>query len=231
MTTAIDRYNYRRFTLDEVPPPDLFAGPRVSDIAPDFEAHTIEGCPVRLSEFAGQIVVLETGSMTCPLYTDKVAQMNALGTEFPEATFLLLYTHEAHPGERLGPHTCIEDKLAAARENRRVNNENREILVDDLKGTAHRLYGGFPNMLYLIDADGKVRMRGHWSDPRALREALQRLRDERSLAGLQFRFRYPGPFRALRTLLRGGWKAVLDGVLAMPRFVGWHRQERIHGWG
>lgn len=231
MTLALDRYNYRTFALSEVPRPEAFEGPAVGDAFIDFQATTLDGRTVHLSDYIGRTVVLETGSLTCPIYTDTVDAMNALPPRFPDVTFLMLYTHEAHPGERIGPHHTMDDKRAAARTNCTVNGELRQILVDDLAGTAHRAYGGFPNMLYLIDAEGTVRMRGHWSDPIGLERALERLRRAEPLSGLTFRFRYPNPFRALRTLLRGGWKAVFDGTVAVPWFPSWHRRERDHGWG
>ncbi len=56
-------------------------------------------------------------------------------------TFLFLYTREAHPGQNHGAHTSMEQKLAYAREFREQCHIDRPILVDDLSGTVHRLYG------------------------------------------------------------------------------------------
>jgi hypothetical protein len=40
----------------------------------------------------------------------------------------------------------------------------RPILVDDLCGTIHQLYGELPNMTYLSGRGGKVLFRSNWTD-------------------------------------------------------------------
>jgi hypothetical protein len=232
MTRRNDAYNYETFSLAVVPEPETFPGPQPGESIVDFTALRLaDGARVRLSDYLGKVTVLETGSVTCPLYVDKVARMNSLRDRYPDVSFLLLYTHEAHPGERIGPHCSLDDKKRRAELAREVVRERREILVDDLDGSAHRAYGGFPNLLYLIGEDGVVLLRGHWSDPRTLDEALRRLSERRSLRGLRFRFRYPNPLKALLTLLRGGKKAVIDGARELPRFLWWHRRESRVGHG
>ena len=230
MNQVANQYNYDTFALSAIPQPETFAGPQVGQKMIDFSATRLDGTMAYLSDYLGQVIVLETGSITCPIYTDKTDEMNRLVGEYPEVAFLLLYTHEAHPGERIGHHCSFDDKVANANMMKPVINENREVLVDDIQGTAHATYGGFPNMLYLIDRDGTVLIRGHWSDPSTLAEALKRLRSQEALSGLRFKFRYPNPFKAFKTLRRGGWKSVFDGLLETPRFLFWHQRERKHGW-
>jgi hypothetical protein len=224
-------YNYDTFSLSQIPAPETFAGPPVGEQALDFAATKVDGTPVRLSDYLGTVLVLESGSLTCPIYTDKVARMNDLQKRYPKVCFLVLYTHEAHPGELVGAHSSFADKVTNARVTRGTLGEHREILIDDIEGTAHAAYGGFPNMLYLIDAEGIVLMRGHWSDPATLEIALERHAERAPLAELRFRFRYPRLLQAMKTLLRAGWKAVWDGLRETPRFLLWHRRERKHGWG
>ena len=231
MSQPANPYNYDTFALSAIPQPETFAGPKVGQNILDFTATRLDGTSVRLSDYLGQVTVLETGSITCPIYADTADEMNLLATKYPQVAFLLLYTHEAHPGEKIGPHCTFEDKFANANMMRPLVNEQREILVDDIAGTAHVVYGGFPNMLYLIDRDGTVLMRGHWSDPSTLDEALERLQNQESLTGLRFNFRYPNMLKAFKTLLRGGWKAVFDGMMETPRFFFWHRREGQQGWG
>lgn len=78
--------------------------------------------------------------------------------------FLFVYTREAHPGENYGPHRSMEQKIAHARAFREHCHIERPILVDDLVGTGHRLYGELPNMTYLIGRGGRVLFRSNWTD-------------------------------------------------------------------
>ena len=79
--------------------------------------------------------------------------------------FLFVYVREAHPGEQYGPHRDIEQKLAHARAFREHCHIERPILVDDLRGTAHHLYGLVPNMTYIIARGGRILFRSDWTDP------------------------------------------------------------------
>lgn len=84
-------YNYGHFRPEHY---DFrgFDGPKPGDDAPDFEALTPEGDPVRLSDFAGRWVVLETGSITCPSTDSKVHATDELQREHPGVEFVRLYT-------------------------------------------------------------------------------------------------------------------------------------------
>jgi hypothetical protein len=79
--------------------------------------------------------------------------------------FVFVYVREAHPGENYGAHHSMEQKLAHARAFRKLRNIERPILVDDLSGTGHKLYGELPNMTYLIGRGGRVLFRSDWTDP------------------------------------------------------------------
>ena len=79
--------------------------------------------------------------------------------------FLFVYVREAHPGEHYGPHRDMEQKLAYARAFREHCRVERPILVDDLQGTAHHLYGLVPNMTYVIARGGRILFRSDWTDP------------------------------------------------------------------
>ena len=102
MSEQTKQYNYDTFSLSVVPQPETFAGPEVGQNIIDFTATRLDGTTVNLSDYLGQVIVLETGSITCPIYTDTTDAMNRLVEAYPEVAFLLLYTHEAHPGERIG---------------------------------------------------------------------------------------------------------------------------------
>lgn len=88
---------------------------------------------------------------------------------------LFVYTREAHPGERYGHHTSMEQKLEHARQMVRRHGLRRPVLVDDLEGSVHAAYGRLPNMTYIVAAGGKVLYRANWTDPRSIRLALEEL--------------------------------------------------------
>jgi hypothetical protein len=213
---------HRRFRLAEYAL-DRFPGPRVGEPAPAVTGMTPDGTPVSLAGFRGRTVVLETGSYSCPQYAARIGPMNDLAARHPDAAFLVLYVREAHPGARAPEHRSLADKLAVAgRTLAEEPEERRTILVDDLEGTAHRVYGGLPNMIYVIGPSGTVVFRGAWNDPAVLARVLDRLAAGRALTGLSTAFRPVAPRVVLRVLRRAGWGAVLDFARALPRLAATH---------
>jgi hypothetical protein len=195
---------------------------RVGEPAPDFTATRLDGSQVKLSDFRGKAVVLETGSVTCPMYISRVEPMNALAFRFPDVVFLVLYVREAHPGQRIGAHRDAAQKASAARTVVDREREGRQILVDDLAGAAHRLYGAMPNTVHVIDADGMVAFRAMWNDPPAVETALHKLLVGQDAAAVKTRFRPAGMATVLRVLRRAGWRAVWDFVVAFPKLASAH---------
>jgi len=170
-----------------------------------------------LSGFLGQPVVLEIGSITCPVYAGVSKIMNDLAESFADIRFILLYVREAHPGERCGAHKNMEEKLKRARETRRAYGENRTILVDDLKGTAHQLYGAYPNSLFVIDENGIVVWRTKWNRPQVLSQVLDNLKAGKQLPP-ELMSEKPGGSQ-FDALLKGGWVAVWDFLIAFPTLI------------
>ncbi len=76
-------YNYERFTrellLKDIACGKAAGGPEPGDRAPDFEARTLDGNKVRLSDYRGEKnVVLTFGSATCPMTAGSTPGMNKL---------------------------------------------------------------------------------------------------------------------------------------------------------
>ena len=132
--------------------------------------------------------------------------------------FIFVYAREAHPGENYPAHQTLEQKLDHARSLQSVLDVRRTILVDDVEGTGHELYGTLPNMTYVIDRGGKVLFRSDWTDPPTIERVLDYILDPGTTAGPHGRRRRPqvGPlhrslqlqrrsnhFIALRTKQRG----------------------------
>ncbi len=148
--------------------------------------------------------------------------MDAIQQDYAEQSVqsIFIYVREAHPGEHYPYHDCFDRKLAHAREFRRVFGCSRPILVDDLDGTAHRAFGGLPNMTYIVNAAHSVVFRSDWTDAPTVRFALdylldvgRRRRDKERLAPfyaeiLGYRSSDPSAFDT--ALERNGPKAITE---------------------
>jgi hypothetical protein len=95
-------------------------------------------------------------------------------------SFVFVYTREAHPGERYGHVTSIEQKLRHARDMVERDGIQRPMLVDDLDGTIHRAYGTLPNMAYVIGGGGRLVYRASWTDADNLELVVSRLVQQRA---------------------------------------------------
>ena len=132
---------------------------------------------------------------------------------------VFLYTREAHPGESFGHHTSMEDKRHNARAFRAEFDVKRQILLDDLKGTAHRAYGMLPNMSWIIGPGGMIHYKATWTDPVDIEDALKYALDAQQRRAkykllpyhserLKWRVRDDDKFRT--RLLKNGPQAVKD---------------------
>lgn len=204
---------------------DTFIGPAAGEKFKDFLLTDLDtGKPVKLSAFLGKWVVLETGSATCSMYTKDIAVMKKVREEFPDVEFPLIYVREAHPGERLGPHKSMEEKMRAARLLAPRYGEHRRVLVDSLGGDFHRAYGSMPNVVYVIRPDGMIHYRCNWATPQAIREALlDRANIHRfenaDMAAIQAS---RGKYNMIRTMWTGGMIALYDFVKNLPLTVSRH---------
>jgi peroxiredoxin len=223
---GLKSYNYDAFTKDLIIKDvalDSFSGPEPGDAAPDFEARTLNGDRVRLSDYEGEKnVVLSFGSATCPFTAASIGGMNSLSDEYSgeDVQFLFCYVREAHPGEKLAAHHAIEDKVRAADQFREEEEVEMPILVDDLKGTIHKKYGKLPNSTFIIDKSGRIAFRCLWTRPSVIEEALDELIDLQQERGADHAVVHGGEdtkmpstyamLHAHRALERGGHRAIHD---------------------
>jgi peroxiredoxin len=219
-------YNYDAFTKDLLIKDvalDRFSGPDPGDEAPDFEARTLNGDRVRLSDYQGEKnVVLTFGSATCPFTAASIRGMNDLAEDYSseDVQFLFCYVREAHPGERLAAHHSIEDKVRAAEQFRDEEEVEMPIVVDDLKGSIHKKYGTLPNPTFLIDKSGRIAFRCLWTRPGVIESALEELTDMQQERGVDHVVVHGGEdtkmpstyamLHAHRALERGGHRAIHD---------------------
>ena len=133
---------------------------------------------------------------------------------------MFIYTREAHPGESVPCHDNIERKLAGARLLRQDTGIGRDILVDDLAGTAHRAYGLMPNMTWVIGRGGRVAYKADWTSAANVEAFLGRFLAARSgqqpgaapvmYATQQIEFRHTDRKRFMQHLQRNGPRAVTE---------------------
>ena len=102
---------------------------------------------------------------------------------------------------------------------RRVRARDRQILLDDLEGAAHRAYGMLPNMSWIVGPGAMIHYKAAWTDPGDVEDALsysldaleRRTRDKLlpfHSERLRWRVRDDDTFRA--RLIKNGPQAVKD---------------------
>jgi hypothetical protein len=210
-------YQYDRFTSSAYDL-DRFTGPGPGDPAPDGVLTTPEGLRVNLLDFDGDFLVLELGSITCPLFQSRRGGMADLARRMPGTEFAILYVREAHPGDDVPQPVTAEGKAANARRLADEDGEGRRILIDDLDGTLHKAFGGYPNSIFIVNRSGCVVWRSDWNNPAATARALGRLKSGRS-AGRQGAFLPARPPVAIHTLRRAGGGALKDFLRDLPVLV------------
>lgn len=220
-------YNYSRFRTSNYEY-EKFPGPKAGEEMLDFTLHTLDGSEVKLSEYRGKWLVLETGSLTCPMYVKNIRPIDKLTKQFPDVTFLVVYVREAHPGSRRGAHQTLEDKLKLAKESKAEYDEPRQVLVDDIDGGMHRAYGSFPNMIYIINPDGKVVYRCDWSFARNIERILKTrpVMDDAE----RVQIITAAPWIMIPVTLKGGWDALWDLVVELPGILIGHLKVDFARW-
>lgn len=86
-----------------------------------------------------------------------------------DVEFFVVYSKEPHAGERryfkkYTQHTSYEHKLGYAKELVETFGMKVPVLVDDLDEAVVEAYGRMPNMVYVIDKDGKIAYKANWTE-------------------------------------------------------------------
>jgi len=208
-------YNYDSFDAKEY---DLatFRGPQIGSKAPDFEVQRADGTRACLLDFKGEFLVLEMGSLTCPLFQGRRAAMSKLDRSQGDVTFAVLYIREAHPGDKIGAHGDMQTKQAHASD--LADSEGRLVLVDALDGHIHAAYGSYPNSVFIINRNGCVVWATDWNNTKATARALALLKAGKP-ANVRAYFKPVPPSVSLRVLGAGGRGALPDFLRSLPRLV------------
>ncbi|MCF6302513.1 MAG: hypothetical protein L3J13_04840 [Devosiaceae bacterium] len=207
-------YNYDKFSADEY---DLsnFAGPKAGDKAPDALFTMADGSFRRLLDFSEEFLVVELGSVTCPLFQSRRKTMAQLSIHYSQVKFVVLYIREAHPGAEIKQHAQMQDKYFSAQQLDDGNGDLREVLVDDIEGHAHRAYGSYPNAVFIINRNGCVVFTSDWNDAHATGRALKLLLAGKP-ANVRSFFKPAHPKIGIETFKRSGKGAGLDFLKGFP---------------
>jgi hypothetical protein len=209
-------YNYNGFSPDDYDFEGV-DGPDVRDKALDFQLTTTDGTTKCLLDFAGDFLVLEMGSITCPLFQSRRTIMESLDREY-NISSAVLYVREAHPGAKIQSHKCIEDKTACATRLKTEDGETRTVFVDGLNGRAHEAYGSMPNAVFIINNNGCVVFRAEWNNPSTTRTAVEALVEGRAVTAKSY-FRPPVPKMVFRTLRNAGKGSASDFFRGLPVLI------------
>lgn len=71
----------------------------------------------------------------------------------------------------------MDDKRRNARAFLDHSNVRRQILLDDLEGTAHRAYGLLPNMTWIVGRGGLIHYKSSWTSAMDVANALEGVLD------------------------------------------------------
>ena len=101
--------------------------------------------------------------------------MNAIADRFSDLGVgsVLVYTHEAHPGEQYPHLTSMEQKFRHAAEMRDILGVTRPIYVDALDGACHRAYGSMPNMSWIFNRSSVPVYKSDWTDAHSVQNAVE----------------------------------------------------------
>ena len=89
--------------------------------------------------------------------------------------FVDVVIRQAHPGPGAPAYTHFDQKLADARRYQEQAQIPWSVVVDDLAGTTHQVYGGLADPTYLIDRAGRVAFYNMWTHVPTLHQALDAL--------------------------------------------------------
>ncbi len=210
-------YNYDGFATDDYDFENI-VGPMVGEKAPDFTLTTSDGTTLSLLEFEGEFLVLEMGSITCPLFQSRRPVMEAVAHDIDGVSSAVLYVREAHPGADIPSHKSFDDKMACAARLKAADGETRRVYVDGFEGRAHQAYGSMPNAVFIINKNGCVVFRSEWNNPTATRKALLALKAGNTVRAKSY-FRPAMPNVALKTLRRAGKGSAADFFKGLPKLI------------
>ena len=160
--------------------------PEIGAAAPDFHLSGLNGNSSSLESVKGQIVVMEFGSLSCPVFRQHVREMEKLKSEFgSHVHFMIVYTREAFPNDAAPVERNKDDEIyvdqpkeysgrsALGKQARSQLQITIPIFIDTMDDQTVKAYGGFPNGVVIIGKDGKIAACDQWTNPDSLRVEIE----------------------------------------------------------
>jgi hypothetical protein len=102
--------------------------------------------------------------------------MKKLHATWGEAVqFVDVVVRQAHPGPGERPYRTFREKMRDAAAYEEEEGIPWPVVVDDIGGTAHQVYGGLADPTYLVDADGRIAYYNMWTHAPTLYRAIEAL--------------------------------------------------------
>ena len=223
-----ETYNYSRFRMS-VYELGYFPGPKAGEkVDYGYTLTDLNGNTVNLEDYQDKWLVIESGSLTCPMYVKNVKPYSKLKEKYPDVEWLVVYVREAHPGERAAQATSIEEKINYAKRSRDDYGESRPIAVDTVDGKWHHDWGLLPNTVYVINPEGMVIYRADWSFAQNVDRVLQN-RDKIN-SNEHIPIIGAAPWITIPVTLKGGWIALFDILIIFPKVYYEHFKLDIQTW-
>ena len=92
-----------------------------------------------------------------------------------QVQFVDVIVRQAHPGPHVPRHHHFDEKMQDAQAYQRIEGIPWPVLVDDLAGTVHQVYGSLADPSYLIDSHGRVAFYNMWTNAPSLYQAIAAL--------------------------------------------------------
>lgn len=121
--------------------------------APDFELQTLDGETYRLSDFQGQVVVVDFWSAECPVSREYDAYFNSFIERYGSENIVLLAIDSNQYQDETVLRTALESRELAF-----------PVLRDDGNEIADTYGAETTPHVFVIDQDGILRFRGHVDD-------------------------------------------------------------------
>ncbi|MGE0171389.1 MAG: deiodinase-like protein [Oligoflexales bacterium] len=215
-----DSYNYEHFSANAINL-ESFSSPKVGEKMPNLTFMTLENKPVNLYDLLKTRTVLITASLTCPMFNSNVEGLAQLADTFHGVRFMLLYVREAHPGENIPPPKNMMEKITRAIKLKSSLPEPMDVYVDYIDGSGHKILGGFPNCVFVLNTDATVYYRSNWFNPDELSKALTNFRNipmYESDDGISLP-QIPPIGQAFKVLKNSGLHAVWDFTKSVPQLM------------
>jgi len=123
--------------------------------------------------------------------------------------FVDVMIRQAHPGPGVRPYRTFDRKMTDAETWQREEAIPYPVLVDDLEGAVHQVYGTLADPTYLLDSDGRVAYYNMWTHAPTVHEAIEVLLEQGGRGVV------PGGIDHVMHLLAtitDGWKGLRRGL-------------------